>query len=245
MRTTQDEVMMIAPRMGSPFGAHVISENEAQAEMYISEINDGNKRLDWSETAAEDQSHLRPFPQDKYRTQPCKFFFQTGQCAKGDRCNFSHDEEILLKRRPSMNWPQFPMVVYSMPPNFPMDQSYPVNEPSSFQGYPQFMPQFFLPEDYMQYGAPPMPFAMPFFPPMTPPRNKGKDVPGPKYRTKPCTFFMTSGRCLKGDRCNFSHDLVNPDSQDATFPLESYAEVTFEQSMGEMSLNEDVSSKSS
>jgi len=26
------------------------------------------------------------------------------------------------------------------------------------------------------------------------------------YRTKPCRFFFEKGTCLKGDRCNFSHD---------------------------------------
>ena len=31
-----------------------------------------------------------------FRSKPCMFFFETGFCLKGDRCNFSHDPRVLM-----------------------------------------------------------------------------------------------------------------------------------------------------
>ena len=33
-----------------------------------------------------------------FRSKPCLFFFETGFCLKGDRCNFSHDPHVLMQK---------------------------------------------------------------------------------------------------------------------------------------------------
>ncbi|CAL1712267.1 unnamed protein product [Somion occarium] len=35
------------------------------------------------------------------------------------------------------------------------------------------------------------------------------------FKTKPCTFYATKGRCLKGDRCNFIHESPERDAEKA------------------------------
>lgn len=60
-----------------------------------------------------------------------------------------------------------------------------------------------------------LPFAPPSMPvphhPVLPPPQQPTSPPNfvavqQLYRTKPCRFFFEKGTCLKGDRCNFSHD---------------------------------------
>jgi len=134
-----------------------------------------------------------------YRTKVCWYYVNTGHCQKGDRCNFSHHPPVVT--------PNVPPNMY-MPPIAP----YPyggVLEPS-MSGSPRTMEKS---NGIGPYGVPPNPSqtqpppAQQVVQPPTQPTPPANFVAVQQlYRTKPCRFFFEKGTCLKGDRCNFSHD---------------------------------------
>jgi len=140
-----------------------------------------------------------------YRTKGCWYFFQTGHCQKGDRCNFSHDRipgmeiapPVPSGNVPSMYLQPMPPYGYGVPPDVPM-----VGSPRTMAKSTPFV----VPPAGTQPQAPaPQQVVQPPQQPTSPPNFVAVQQ---LYRTKPCRFFFEKGTCLKGDRCNFSHDPV-------------------------------------
>ncbi|KAI0696432.1 hypothetical protein BC835DRAFT_865500 [Cytidiella melzeri] len=136
--------------------------------------------------------------------QHCKFDLE-GTCPRGDDCSYIHRSQ--------------PVLVFA--------------HPYTSNVYPHFGPSMAppLPQDAAMQNSPPahdaLYYPMPVAPPSTP--NMSEDIDHAlhalslsdrqsrqrqghtkhafRYRTKPCRFFRDTGRCAKGDRCNFIHDL--------------------------------------
>ena len=122
-----------------------------------------------------------------YRTKPCAYYFHTGHCQKGDRCNFSH--ELL----PGMEVPP-------LPANAPSPAGRPIALGSTPLATTPRSPA----------GTATGTCAAAASPPPRRPHHADAELPPaaaqPFFRTKPCRFFFEKGACLKGDHCNFSHD---------------------------------------
>jgi len=155
----------------------------------------------------ESSSSPQPSNGANYRTKGCWYYFQTGHCQKGERCNFSHDRIPGMEIAPPVPSGSVPGMYlqpmppppygYGVPPEVPMvgsprtmAKSNPYVVPSS--GSP---PQGASPSSQQVVQPPPQPTSPPNFVAVQ-----------QLYRTKPCRFFFEKGTCLKGDRCNFSHD---------------------------------------
>lgn len=123
-----------------------------------------------------------------YRTKPCAYYFHTGHCQKGDRCNFSH--ELL----PGMEIPP-------LPANAPSPAAVPIALGST--------PLATTPRSPAGPTTAAAAAAAASLSPRRAHHADGELPPAaqqPFFRTKPCRFFFERGACLKGDHCNFSHD---------------------------------------
>jgi len=139
-----------------------------------------------------------------YRTKGCWYFFQTGHCQKGDRCNFSHDRIPGMEIAPPVPNGNMPgMYMQPMPPygyGVPPDVAPIVGSPRTMaKSNPFVVP----PAGTQPQAPPPQQVVQPPQQPTSPPNFVAVQQ---LYRTKPCRFFFEKGTCLKGDRCNFSHD---------------------------------------
>jgi len=142
---------------------------------------------------------------NNYRTKGCWYFFQTGHCQKGERCNFSHDRVPGMEipppgpsgNVPGMYLQPMPPYGYGVPPDVPMVGSPRTMAKSNPFVVPPAGAQQQAPQSQQVVQPPPQPTSPPNFVAVQ-----------QLYRTKPCRFFFEKGTCLKGDRCNFSHDPV-------------------------------------
>jgi len=166
--------------------------NDAHGDIPFASQNVGGYNVD---------SSSPPQPSNgNYRTKGCWYFFQTGHCQKGDRCNFSHDRIPGMEIAPpvpsgNVYIQPMPPYGYGVPPDVPM-----VGSPRTMtKANPFVVPPAGTPPQ----TSPPPQVVQPPQQQTSPPNFVAVQQ---LYRTKPCRFFFEKGTCLKGDRCNFSHD---------------------------------------
>ena len=128
----------------------------------------------------------------QYRSKPCAYYFHTGHCQKGDRCNFSHEllPGVEIPPLPTNSSSHVPISVGSTPPMVAYG-----HRGAGLHARPPVVPP---PQSQKSSGS-------------SSGGGGGSSSPGhgsaaQVYRSKPCRFFFEKHQCLKGDRCNFSHD---------------------------------------
>ncbi|KAI0344401.1 hypothetical protein BDW22DRAFT_1354428 [Trametopsis cervina] len=188
--------------MGTPPSSVRPSSSEGSQE-------GSSKKYSPSAPASSRQDHPR------YRTKPCKHDLE-GQFPRGDQCSYIHAP------RPIMMVPgPFSPVYYSYASNTVLS---PVLQDAVLQNPSYVMGTGWPSHDVVDAGTP-------VAPPSTPQlaaevdaafqslsyrarhgrSNRGRPSRVCHYRTKPCSFYAGGkGHCVKGDRCNFRHDLSIP-----------------------------------
>lgn len=172
------------------------------------EEGDGESSAQGDDCCCSEGAEREEKPQQQQRKKRvCSFFYHNGHCQRGSSCHFLHEWA------PGMEVPPLPQDVardrgcHGQSVSVPI----PLEKKSSSQPAHSLTGQILESASHKFLDPVCGETTAAFFPrrrSTRPPREHHSPsfLASGLFRSKPCMFFFETGFCLKGDRCNFSHD---------------------------------------